>query len=166
LGPAEELLTKIDGALELIQGRAATDKNRAQSPDFGQGGITPTIAKPTGFNDPSQSATAPRYTKPPAPPTPPLAKMAKGGTPSSTMREPEQELDPLDIDPDALARLRAQNSRSSRVSAQDTASMQGAGKPKTTVLDPKDQKKTDDMEDPSTWGEGVKLLNKLMREAK
>jgi hypothetical protein len=170
LGPAEELLTKIDGALELIQGRAATDKNRAQSPDFGQPGMTPTIAKPTGLNHPSQSATAPRYSPPPKPATPPLAKQAKGGTPSSTMREPERELDPLDIDTDALHRAHGTTpsvtpAMKAKSLAQSQAQMKGAGKPKTTVLDPKDQKKTDDMEDPSTWAEGVKLLNKLMREA-
>lgn len=155
LGPAEELLTKIDGALELIQGRAMTDKSRAQSPDFGQQtGITPTQAKTTGFNDPSQAAVPPRYSA--------SSSAAPKGTVGSTIREPEAELDPLDIDPDALAKLRAQN----KVQAQDSASMKGSGKAKTTVLDPKDQKKTDDMEDPSTWAEGVKLLNKLMKEAK
>lgn len=38
-----------------------------------------------------------------------------------------------------------------KVMAQDITSMKGSGAAKTTVLDPKDQKKSDDMVDPSTW---------------
>lgn len=162
LEATEDLLTKIDGALELIQGKAATDRERSVAPDFGKPGMTPTVAKPTGLNDPSQSATVPRY-------NPGSPSSASGGSVGSTLREPDQEreLDPLEFDLDALHKAHGTTpTAKSKVKAQDVASMKGSGAAKTTVLDPSQQKKTDDMEDPRSWAEGIKLFNKLMQEAK
>ena len=45
-------------------------------------------------------------------------------------------------------------SSKSKVHAQDMAGMKGSSKSVATVHDPKTQKKTDDMEDPSRWFEG------------
>jgi hypothetical protein len=143
MSDVESLISKIRSRLSLDMGKKpASEPGAPVEPPPGLGGNLPTNQPPLGVTRGS------------------AAHQSELGWDKLSSAEPEK----LDL---------ATSGRTSRVQAQDVAGMQQA-KPQSgialptgaKVQDPKDQEKTDDMEDPSTWFEGIKLLKKLVREAK
>lgn len=148
LAPIEEFLDKATQALELVQGSAMAKAGRAQAPELPGKSSDPTaLAKSTGFNDPSvKGSVPPRFTG------------------STAQTPPPRQMQPsITHEPSAIGGPATPFTNKAKVAAQDVTGSAGAqqagvtdwSKGKTTVLDPKKQQKTADMEDPEKWFENL-----------